>query len=115
MGLIIAVPIAFLFIFILNILLYITVPFYKDALNGAVKADDIPVVEVSSAPVIYQDEATIDNSSKEEPEIVFYGVKSEEDTKTAEKLIVDKTYYEDCGTGKGYWVITYADGSTSIQ
>ena len=26
-----------------------------------------------------------------------------------------KEYHEDCGTGKGYWVITYEDGSTSIE
>ena len=27
----------------------------------------------------------------------------------------DKEYHEDCGTGKGYWVITYSDGSTSVE
>ncbi|MBE5842489.1 MAG: hypothetical protein E7304_13950 [Butyrivibrio sp.] len=32
-----------------------------------------------------------------------------------EKVIVDKTYHEDCGTGKGYWVITYSDGSVGLE
>lgn len=29
--------------------------------------------------------------------------------------IIDKEYHEDCGTGKGYWVITYSDGTTAIE
>ena len=32
-----------------------------------------------------------------------------------EKVIIDKQYHEDCGTGKGYWVITYDDGTTEIE
>lgn len=42
----------------------------------------------------------------------------EEDAKTQEKCekrIVDKKYYEDCGSDSGYWVITYEDGTTSIE
>ena len=38
-----------------------------------------------------------------------------EDKKAKQPVIVDKEYHEDCGTGKGYWVITYSDGSTSIE
>ena len=37
------------------------------------------------------------------------------DNDGAERTIVDKTYHEDCGTGKGYWVITYSDGSTAVE
>ncbi|MCR5402278.1 MAG: hypothetical protein K6E91_00450 [Butyrivibrio sp.] len=38
------------------------------------------------------------------------------DASTEKKaVIVDKEYHEDCGTGKGYWVITYSDGSTVIE
>ena len=29
--------------------------------------------------------------------------------------IIDKEYHEDCGTGKGYWVIKYSDGSSEVQ
>ncbi len=116
LGLVIAIPIAVLFIFILNIMLYITVPFYREALNGAVSSQDIPVVEASKAQVIYLDEKSQEVKENDEVPIVFHGVKKEETSeKTEEKLIVDKTYYEDCGTGKGYWVITYDDGSTEIQ
>ena len=116
MGLLIAIPIAFMFIFVLNIMLYITVPFYRDALNGAVKAQSIPVVEASHEPVIYSDEIINDVMDYDEEPVVFNGVSKEEKTeKTDEKLIIDKTYYEDCGTGKGYWVITYEDGSTEVK
>ncbi len=116
LGLVIAIPIAVLFIFILNIMLYITVPFYREALNGAVSSQDIPVVEASKTQVIYLDEKSQEVKENDEVPIVFHGVKKEETSeKSEEKLIVDKTYYEDCGTGKGYWVITYDDGSTEIQ
>lgn len=39
------------------------------------------------------------------------------DSKSAEKkaAIIDKEYHEDCGTGEGYWVITYSDGSTVVE
>lgn len=30
-------------------------------------------------------------------------------------IVIDKEYHEDCGTGKGYWVITYSDGSVGIE
>ncbi len=29
--------------------------------------------------------------------------------------VVDKEYHEDCGTGKGYWIIRYADGSVGVE
>ncbi len=40
---------------------------------------------------------------------------TETDDTDRQPVIVDKEYHEDCGTGKGYWVITYSDGSTSIE
>ena len=38
-------------------------------------------------------------------------------SKSTEKkpVIIDKEYHEDCGTGEGYWVITYSDGSTVVE
>lgn len=32
-----------------------------------------------------------------------------------ELVVVDRTYYEDCGTGEGYWVLTYSDGSKKVE
>lgn len=121
-GLFIAIPISFVFIFILNIMLYTTVPFYREALNGAVGKDDIPVVEASSDPVIYENEITVieDDSTATAAE----GVTTDYNTKTAdegstekenEKVIIEKVYYEDCGSGEGYWVITYNDGSKIVE
>ncbi len=46
---------------------------------------------------------------------------SEENSENAESKVHDKpqiierTYHEDCGTGKGYWVIKYSDGSYGIE
>ena len=41
---------------------------------------------------------------------------NEKSTDGEEKtLVINKEYHEDCGTGKGYWVITYADGSTAVE
>lgn len=121
-GIFLAIPIAFVFIFMLNIMLYTTVPFYKEALNGALGKEDIPVVEASNEPVIYADEIIEieDNSTATAAEgkttISFTGTtQSEETQKEPEKIIIDKVYYEDCGSGEGYWVITYNDGSKIIE
>ena len=121
-GLFLVIPISFVFVFVLNIMLYTTVPFYREALNGALGKDDIPVVEASNDPVTYADDITmieddvtataaegittdfiIKTSAKDSPE------------KEPEKIIIDKVYYEDCGTGEGYWVITYSDGSKIVE
>ena len=41
--------------------------------------------------------------------------KQEQKQVQKQEQIIDKEYHEDCGTGKGYWVITYSDGSTSVE
>lgn len=33
----------------------------------------------------------------------------------AKPSIVDKEYHEDCGTGEGYWIIHYSDGSVEVE
>ena len=40
---------------------------------------------------------------------------TEEDNSDKEPVIVDKEYHEDCGTGEGYWIIKYEDGTTVIE
>ncbi len=39
----------------------------------------------------------------------------EEENKGKDPVIVDKEYHEDCGSGKGYWIIKYEDGNTAIE
>ncbi|WP_022774999.1 hypothetical protein [Butyrivibrio sp. AE2015] len=121
-GIFMAIPITFVFLFMLNIMLYTTVPFYREALNGALGKEDIPVVEASNEPVIYADEiteiedATTATAAEGKTAISFTGSSdNEESEKEPEKVIIDKVYYEDCGTGEGYWVITYNDGSKIVE
>ncbi len=119
----------FLF-FLVNILMYRYVPAYHDALEEAVAGDShIPVVVVNEESSTQIDERyeyiIIDEKSGTitEDEMVPLApeIPSDEEEECAtcelqsEKQIIDKTYYEDCGTGKGYWVIKYDDGSTSVE
>jgi hypothetical protein len=62
-------------------------------------------------------ELTADDAvSVEAGEITESGAVADEAKESdTERLIVDKEYHEDCGTGEGYWVITYDDGTTEIE
>jgi hypothetical protein len=105
--------------------------------------DDIPVVDVSRDVIISYDEdnvtyrdlnynvltedevplsaAYIDDQNVSNESTTEYAVEettvdeSVEDDCGDEPVIVDKEYHEDCGTGKGYWIIKYEDGSTVIE
>ena len=118
----------------LNIVLYAMVPGYHDALSSIVdRDDDIPVVEVATParpakqaePQITDltagkdTEASLEYLEDEEVALSESAEDAEKDasaSNTATALqIIDKEYHEDCGTGKGYWVITYSDGSVGIE
>ncbi|WP_029231594.1 hypothetical protein [Butyrivibrio sp. VCB2006] len=124
--------------FIINIMLFCFVPSYHDALERAVgKDDDIPVVTVDkeSGNVVVNKKEQVANRLEtlelepEEDTIVPLAAaafessfdiqeKTEEEATTQEVKelqIIDKEYHEDCGTGKGYWVIKYEDGSTGVE
>ena len=112
-------------VFLFNLMLYACWPEYHDVLSASIAAstdDDIPVVTpVMVKEIPEQPQVTV------EPEVgstaLFTGIETVEDEGVAltaqpqaqEPIIVDKQYHEDCGTGKGYWVITYSDGSTRIE
>lgn len=40
---------------------------------------------------------------------------SEGVSQSKKPIVIDKEYHEDCGTGEGYWVLTYSDGSVVIE
>ena len=107
-----------------GIMLYIFAPGFRQAITAMVKDRDIPVVTVQDEPVINDD--SIPAESGTEPEIKpdsYYKityidnepVALEDEPKEHERVIVDRQYHEDCGTGKGYWVITYDDGTVEIE
>ena len=111
-------------VFIFNIVLYSVVPAYRYLLEGLVADDDIPTVTVTDVPKV-QEDVNLDNmvSEPEKKPDSYYkityinndSIPLEDQPSEAEHVIVDKEYHEDCGTGKGYWVITYDDGTTEIE
>ncbi|ADL33621.1 hypothetical protein bpr_I0879 [Butyrivibrio proteoclasticus B316] len=127
-------------VFVINLLMYSFVPSYHDALEAAVEGNsDIPTVTVDEAGNVMIHErsdkapralAIVDLEDEENREtplasniendkyvVVEKAAKVKEDAEQEQpqKQIIDKEYHEDCGTGKGYWVITYSDGSTSVE
>lgn len=109
-------------VFLFNIMMYATVPEYHDAISAAVASskDDIPVVTPEMViETVATKEAADENSItlevEDEKVALSYEAEVEETKDDPELIIVDKQYHEDCGTGKGYWVITYSDGSTAIE
>ncbi len=129
------------FIFVLG--MYAMVPGFRDMVTKAIGRDgDILVVssdgsfnedEAAQLVTEIEEEEEVALSSGEE-EVLFQKEEvqaqdedvvpgegdeamktdSSEDAEP-ERLIVNKEYHEDCGTGKGYWVITYDDGTTAIE
>ena len=110
--------------FVFNIVLYSAVPTYRYLLAGFVADDNIPTVTVTDVPKV-QEDVNLDNmvSEPEKKPDSYYkityinndSIPLEDQPSEAEHVIVDKEYHEDCGTGKGYWVITYDDGTTEIE
>ena len=111
-------------IFIFNLVLYANSPGYRKTLGGMVEEKNYvqeetatDVEEQATENSTYAVEIVPDTKPVEE---VAPDNKSETETETPEpeaeeKVVVDKTYHEDCGTGKGYWVITYSDGSVGLE
>ena len=128
-GIAIAVIGTFSSVIIINILLCVWMPEYHDALVSVISRDiKTTVIEdekmpLDSSPGMNEKDATTyepkvyEVNDKEHLENVEE-IKEEidtDDSKEKKPEIVDKTYHEDCGTGKGYWVITYSDGSVEVE
>ena len=122
-------------VLLFNMFLCAIVPPYKDVIKSMVSQDpEIPVVEVSEGVTIVRQNNEVcyitpetetssdeeDASMKEANEYFDnLGKKAEseasQDACGEEPVIVDRQYYEDCGTGKGYWVLTYEDGRKVVE
>ena len=111
-------------VIVFNIILCEAVPEYKDFLTAAVSEETAPpVVKASTVNVTKKNEKPTEEKLTLEELKEKYDISALEssssssgaDNDGAERTIVDKTYHEDCGTGKGYWVITYSDGSTAVE
>ncbi len=121
---------AVLSLFILNIFLYAAVPDYRQILLRAVGSDSAAAsvsreteAEEQTEVLVKEEEKTVLSSDNDPEEIKEYddakisdNLLIEKDENTEKKpLIIDREYHEDCGTGKGYWVITYSDGTQSVE
>ena len=110
-------------IFMFNIVLCALIPEYKNLLSSAVSDDEIPVVTVEEIPEVTEDinlDKTKETEEKPEDYYKITYINNEPVATDAEPsmdkpAIVNKEYHEDCGTGKGYWVITYEDGTIEIE
>ena len=119
-------------VFLLNIVMYALVPGYHDALSSVIRPDNaIPVVEVDRAAAAESETRLRELTAGKETaarleylvdeevalsETAEDTVKAASESNTATALqIISKEYHEDCGTGEGYWVITYSDGSVGIE
>lgn len=109
------------------------VPAYRTMLSEAIgKQEDIPVVDVSTGLVAdssfpeESNDAVSLNASTQTLEEMLVEMGAYDEVPLAADVnsagaeadtcqIVGKEYHEDCGTGKGYWVITYDDGSTKVE
>ncbi len=111
------------FLFLMNIMLFCFVPSYRDMLVKAVGHEE----ETSENNEVFSDfgekkqldDGTIVDESKEaatDRGVINQQMGKTDSLESQQNLqIIDKEYHEDCGTGKGYWVITYSDGSTSVE
>ena len=107
-----------------GIVLYAIAPEYRQVVTVLVEDDDIPVVTVSQQPVA---DENIENEEtkpayEKKPDSYYKityienePVATESEPTEKEAAIIDRQYHEDCGTGKGYWVITYEDGTIEIE
>ncbi len=110
------------FIFLVG--LYAASPDFRGVVTGTIAGDsDIPVVRNDDFKAdAYETgfpEEMADIVDENPQETALFPVAEDPGAEAAEdepeRLIVDKQYHEDCGTGEGYWVITYSDGSTEIE
>ena len=137
-------------LFVLNLILFMTVPGYRGLFESVVPTsdDNIPVVyvnknesadadasevnkisdslyEIEDEPVplnvLPDDKAAekspylLESDPEKKVDEVSDAPSKEADSKEKNLTIIGREYHEDCGTGKGYWVITYSDGSTDIE
>lgn len=120
-------------VFVMNLMLYSLLPGYRSALLLTVRylKSDIPVIEVEKDNDLPARESVQANTHTKEisdedtalspdfenirdEEIITYTENSEKDEQNKPQII-ERTYYEDCGTGHGYWLIKYSDGSYGIE
>ena len=81
------------------------------------KTDNIQVV--AGEEEIQADRSLIDIPEQDEnagvPLSASYEKEAKSEETPAKPSVVNKEYHEDCGTGEGYWIIQYSDGSVEVE
>ncbi len=121
-------------VFVFNIVLYAVVPEYRSAINvfvdksddkgddrisvvtsNAEESDESVVITLDEDNKIPMAENAEETDAKAKAEKAIEALEDQNKDNSDKPQIVSKEYHEDCGTKKGYWVITYADGSIGIE
>ncbi len=106
-------------VFILNIVMYALLPGYQDAVSSALGREEIPVVTkdvvIENEPVAADCEPKLEEEKKTVNDYKIINTSSEDVENDYEPIIINREYHEDCGTGKGYWVLTYEDGTVIVE
>ncbi len=131
-------------VFTLNLVAYTAVPSYRSALKNAVSGEAGDTAGVQTYKQVLQEEVPGQGEIQEKKETDVRASfpkesgSSESQTTTAldgeyveksaaadtnkkesiqekKPSIIDKEYHEDCGTGEGYWIIKYEDGTMEIE
>ncbi len=107
-------------VFVLNIVMYALIPGYHDTIASSVLGEEeIPVVTgttiIEDEPVATNSEPVAEVVKEQENDYVFTEIVSENVENDYEPIIINREYHEDCGTGKGYWVLTYDDGTIVVE
>ena len=106
-------------VFIFNIVMYAMAPDYRHAISSAVAStQEIPVI----TPDMVKESTGVAKTNTEVASYLKTTILEDEEVALAASspasknpIVIDKEYHEDCGTGKGYWVITYSDGNVVIE
>ena len=92
--------------------------------DGSVMANSLMAtgIETKTSETVFVDIEDQDDSVNAVPLAASYGKETvpsqvqDDDTDDVKKAaIVDKEYHEDCGTGEGYWIIRYSDGTVEVE
>ncbi len=131
-------------VFTLNLVAYTAVPSYRSALKNVVNGDTSDTVSIQASEQVskegvpdkgavpekkktydivspQKESGLIESQTTSANDDEYESKSSKTDTNEKESReekkpsIIDKEYHEDCGTGEGYWIIKYEDGTMEIE
>ena len=87
--------------------------------SGVDRSETDNIKEVAGGEEIQADSRLMDSPEQDEnagvPLSASYEKEAKSEETPAKPSVVNKEYHEDCGTGEGYWIIQYSDGSVEVE